>query len=139
MRYYKQALLPNEEVLAVAEMTKAVLIWPIVFTVITFGIFVPLTAIWFIIALIQRNTSDFAVTDRRLIVKYGLIRRTSIEQRLNKIDSIIIRQGFWGRLFNYGYVVATGSGLMGSKFGPLGDPMAFKMAIEKAIDAQGTT
>ena len=134
MRYLQQALLPDEVVRADAKMTRAVLIWPIVFTVITFGIALPITAIWFVLALIQRNTSDFAVTDRRLIVKFGLINRTSVEQRLSKIDAIIIRQGFWGRIFNYGSIVVTGSGWVGSRFGPLGNPMAFKMAIERAID-----
>ncbi|MBO9558659.1 MAG: PH domain-containing protein, partial [Caulobacter sp.] len=76
-----------------AKVHWGIYIWPVFWTVISFGVLLPVTFVWFIFALMYQLNSDFAVTNKRLIAKFGFINRTTIEQRLNKVDTIIVNQG----------------------------------------------
>ena len=89
----------------------------------------------FIHALIYYYNSDFVITDRRVIAKFGLLSRTTSEQRLSKIESIHVYQSFLGRLLNYGRVTVTGTGSSATRFGPMADPIACKHALEEQLDA----
>ena len=56
-------------------------------------------------------SSEYMVSNKRAYVKYGLISRRIAEARLEWITDIHIRQGIFGRFFNYGDVLlATPSG-----------------------------
>src|SRR5216110_2543860 len=50
-------------------------------------------------AYITRKTSEFAVTDRRVIIKVGWIRRRTLETMLGKVEGIGVDQGIAGRMF----------------------------------------
>ena len=58
-------------------------------------------------------STEFAITNRRIIVKTGIIRNDSFEIMLQKIEGIKVTQGIIGRLLDYGSIVVTGTG--GSK------------------------
>jgi len=62
---------------------------------------------------IRRTTTELAVTDRRIIVKRGLIRRHTIEMNMDKVESVDVDQSVFARMLNYGNVTirGTGSGL----------------------------
>src|SRR5690349_11061893 len=55
-------------------------------------------------AVLLRNATTFAVTNKRIILKVGLARRRSEEILLQKVESIIVDQGFWGQMLHYGSV-----------------------------------
>ena len=55
-------------------------------------------------------TTELAITNKRVIAKFGLISRSTIEINLQKIESIQVNQGFFGRIFNYGSIVVSGAG-----------------------------
>jgi uncharacterized membrane protein YdbT with pleckstrin-like domain len=61
-------------------------------------------------AWLRRRTTEIAVTDRRIILKRGLIRRHTIEMNMQKVESVDIDQSLAGRLFNYGNVAIRGTG-----------------------------
>jgi uncharacterized membrane protein YdbT with pleckstrin-like domain len=48
-------------------------------------------------AFVAWRTSEFAVTNKRVLIKTGLIRRHSLEKLLSKIESIGVTQGILGR------------------------------------------
>ena len=50
-----------------------------------------------LIAVIERRTSEFAVTNKRVLIKTGLIRRHSLETLLSKIEGIGVAQSIFGR------------------------------------------
>jgi hypothetical protein len=50
------------------------------------------------------------VTDRRIILKRGFIRRHTIEMNMQKVESVDVDQTLIGRLFNYGNVTIHGTG-----------------------------
>jgi uncharacterized membrane protein YdbT with pleckstrin-like domain len=80
-------------------------------------------------AFIARRTTEFAVTDRRVIYKYGLFRRTTFEMNLGKVESVHVAQSTLGRIMNYGRVEIRGTG---SSFTPenlISDPLVFRSHI----------
>ena len=61
-------------------------------------------------AWFRRWTTEIAVTDRRIILKRGLIRRHTVEMNMTKVESVDVDQTLIGRLFNYGNVSIRGTG-----------------------------
>jgi len=59
---------------------------------------------------IKRQSSDFAVTNKRVMMKVGVFSTRSVELLLSKIEAIAVNQSFIGRIFGYGDIVVTGSG-----------------------------
>ena len=64
----------------------------------------------FVRAWIRRATTEIAVTDRRIILKRGLIRRHTVEMNMQKVETVDVDQTLLGRLFNYGNVTVRGTG-----------------------------
>jgi uncharacterized membrane protein YdbT with pleckstrin-like domain len=63
-----------------------------------------------VIAHLRRNSSEFAVTNRRIIIKVGFMSTRSIELLLPKVEAITVNQTVAGRMFGYGDIIVTGSG-----------------------------
>ena len=53
-------------------------------------------------ALIKYLTTEFAVTSRRVIVKAGFVKRTTLELNHNRVEGLSVNQGIIARLFNAG-------------------------------------
>lgn len=88
----------------------------------------------FIQPFIARRTSEFAVTNRRVIIKVGLFERRTLELNLSKIESIGIEQGFWGRLFGFGSIEVIGTGGTKEIFHRIAAPLEFRPAVQQASD-----
>jgi uncharacterized membrane protein YdbT with pleckstrin-like domain len=63
-----------------------------------------------IAAIAFLSSAQYAVTDRRVIAKYGLVKRTSVDLLLSKISGVKVNQGLSGRIFDFGTVVVQSSG-----------------------------
>jgi uncharacterized membrane protein YdbT with pleckstrin-like domain len=61
--------------------------------------------VWF-----RRWTTEVAVTDKRIILKRGFIRRHTVEMNMQKVESVDVDQTQLGRLFDYGTVTIRGVG-----------------------------
>jgi uncharacterized membrane protein YdbT with pleckstrin-like domain len=68
-------------------------------------------ALHLLYAWLTRETTELAVTNRKLIGKWGIVSRMTIEQRLDKVNSIEVEQTILGRILGYGTVDVRGSGL----------------------------
>jgi uncharacterized membrane protein YdbT with pleckstrin-like domain len=62
----------------------------------------------FIPAWLRRRGTEIAVTDRRVILRRGLIWRRTVEMNMQKIESVDVDQTIPGRLFDYGEVTIRG-------------------------------
>ena len=71
---------------------------------------IALAALDWLRAFLRRVSTELAVTDRRIVIKVGLIRRTTMEMNRSKVESVAVHQGIWGRLLDYGTVVVKGTG-----------------------------
>ena len=88
-------------------------------------------------AWIRRATSEFVVTNRRVIIKQGLVQRRTLELNLQKVESIGVSQGFWGRVFGFGSLEVIGTGGTKEIFHAIADPLAFRHAVQEATAAMG--
>jgi uncharacterized membrane protein YdbT with pleckstrin-like domain len=61
-------------------------------------------------AVIRRQTTELVLTDRRIIMKRGLVSRDTVEMNLNKVESLHVNQGLMGRILDYGDVTVIGTG-----------------------------
>jgi uncharacterized membrane protein YdbT with pleckstrin-like domain len=89
--------------------------------------------VW-IAGYIRYKTTELAITNKRIIVKVGFIRRQTVEISLSKVESIQVNQGLWGRVFNFGSLVVTGSGSSHAPIHAVSDPMGFRRAFVEAQD-----
>jgi uncharacterized membrane protein YdbT with pleckstrin-like domain len=97
-------------------------------------IFGVLGLIVILVALIRRNSTELAVTNRRVIAKFGFIKRSTIELNLAKVESIRVEQSIGGRLFGYGSVIVTGTGSTMDPIPYVADPIKFRQAVQSATD-----
>lgn len=89
----------------------------------------------FILPIIDRWTSEFAVTNRRVIIKVGLIARRTVEVNLTKVESIIVDQGVIGRVLGYGTIFVVGTGGTRERFEGISNPLSFRQAVTTATEA----
>jgi len=68
------------------------------------GFFLLLAILDGIASFIDYSTSEFGITNKRVLVKVGLIRRKSLELLLSKVEGIQVSQGILGRLLDFGSV-----------------------------------
>jgi len=85
---------------------------------------------------IQYVTSEFAVTDKRVLGKVGFIERESDETLLSKVEAIAVDQGVLGRVFGFGTVTITGTGGTREVFSGISEPLEFRRQIQSQIIAQ---
>ena len=86
-------------------------------------------------AWLTRVTTELAVTNRKVIGKWGLISRRTIEQRLDKVDSIEVEQTILGRILGYGTVEVRGSGVSMTPLRMIAGPLTFRRRVEDALNA----
>lgn len=130
MRYIDESLAAGETIIQRGK-------WPGVFWfgawaallllgIIVVGVFI------FLSAVIKMKTTDFAVTNRRVILKRGWLNRRTHELAVESVEGVSLDQSLIARLFGYGRVVVTGTGDAVIAFPPMANPVAFRRAIEAA-------
>ncbi len=85
-------------------------------------------------ALIIMSTTEFGVTNRRVIAKTGFVRRHTLEMLLPKIESVAVRQNVLGRLLDFGTVTVTGTGGTKESFRAIVEPIAVRKKINQIIE-----
>ena len=149
MSYVDSQLLPNEVVRYRARLHRSLFIVPSVFGVLALGTMVfafgthplwwavlalaALGAVTFGVAWLKYSTSEFAVTDKRVIIKVGWIRRRTVETMLAKVEGVGVDQNLTGRLSGFGTIVVTGTGGTKEEFDRIADPLEFRRQIQAAI------
>lgn len=76
---------------------------------------------------IRLQTAEFAVTNRRIIMKWGIIERHSYDLRLAQLETLNVEQDVLGRLFDFGRIEVIGSGGTRALTPDLADPLAFRL------------
>ncbi|BBB33358.1 conserved hypothetical protein [Thermotomaculum hydrothermale] len=146
MSYIEKNLLAGEKLVYQAKLHWIIFIWSVLFLLIAIIFFMNKLAPfgWFFILLaifqglfsfITYSTSEFAVTNKRIIVKVGFIRRHSLEILLTKVEAISVNQGIWGRILNFGTIIITGSGGTKEPFHKIAAPLEFRKRAQEQIAA----
>lgn len=158
MSYVEDNLMPNEKVLYTARIHPAVFLPAVVaflgcvaFAFLSSGspreqdplatVFLCFTGILFLYsillgiqAIILMLTTEFAVTNRRIIAKNGFIRRHTLEMLLAKVESVSVRQDILGRLLNFGTLTVTGTGGTHESFKPIVEPLTVRKKMNQILE-----
>jgi len=95
--------------------------------------------VFLLAAYLRYKTTELAVTNKRVIAKFGFISRRTVEINVSKVESIQVQQGILGRIFNYGSLVISGAGNPQAPISGISDPMGFRRAFMEAQDRAFTT
>ncbi len=140
MAYIESNLLPDESVVYKAELHWIIFWKPIavIFLGLLFlliqpiiaAVVVTIGALALLSPLIDFWTSEFGVTNKRVIIKVGLLRRRTLELLLRHVETISVDQSIPGRIFNYGSVTLTGTGGVREVFDHISRPLEFRRRIQ---------
>lgn len=86
-----------------------------------------------IILTIRYKTTEFVVTNKKIIEKYGLVNVHCDEMGLNKIENITTNVSFWGRIFGYGNVCIQGTNRNNIYYTGVKDPEGVRRIINTAM------
>ena len=128
--YIKNSLIKDEEIIYSGHLSLA----PTIILSIIFLWFYGLGILIFIFGYISYKTTELAFTNKRIIVKKGLVSRQTIELNINKVETIQVDQGIFGRIFNYGSLIISGAGNPQAPIKAISNPMAFRHAFMEYQD-----
>lgn len=101
----------------------------VVLGIVLFGI------VYFIAEAIRLNTTEFAVTDRRVVLKKGLWSADVQEISLDAIEGSSLRQSVLGRILGFGRISINGRGETHINFPTMAKPREFRLHSERARQA----
>lgn len=105
--------------------TQAILLAAAALLVISAGPIVSVALRW--------GSAEFAVTNKRVILKVGFIQSATAEMFLNKIESVGVDQSIGGRILGYGTIVIRGTGGSLEPFHRVSAPLQFRKQIQEQI------
>jgi uncharacterized membrane protein YdbT with pleckstrin-like domain len=83
-------------------------------------------------AWIRVHSTELAITNRRVIAKFGFVQRHTVEINLEKVEALRVDQGFAGRVLNFGTIHITGSGGSVEPIPQIADPLVFRRKFMEA-------
>jgi len=90
--------------------------------------------IFLIWAWIRYKTTEFAVTDRRIIAKTGLISRSTVELFLDKVEALHVDQSVPGRMLDFGTITIRGTGTTLEPIRNISAPLELRKQFMQAAD-----
>jgi len=87
------------------------------------------------VGILKRSATEMALTNKRVIVKTGLVSRRTIEILLPRIESIAVEESALGRVLGYGTVIVRGTGGTPEVFEKIAHPLEFREQVQSQIAA----
>ena len=132
MSYIDDSLIEGEKILHRARVSWWSQFWlvllGILLLVVVIGLFF-LVAAW-----IKVRSTEIAITNRRVIAKFGFVKRDTVEINLEKVEALRVEQGFMGRMLNYGTVFISGAGTSVAPIKDIADPLVFRRKFMEATN-----
>lgn len=146
MGYVESNLLPNEQVAYRARLSRMIYFWPVCLVLVAVGlafegwhwsasVAAALGVILFVPRWIRSMSSEFAVTNKRVLVKVGLVRRHSLELLLQKVEGIGVDQSIMGRILGYGTITVSGTGGTHEAFQMIANPLEFRRQVQSSLSS----
>ena len=142
MGYVEDNLLPNEEILYKAKIHWIIyrgVILPIIFlffmltdysenTILMYivGFFGLVGLLSFLMAIVFVKTTELVITSKRVIAKFGLLRRDTIELSHSGVESLQVSQTIIDRILNAGTVIIQGTGGSKTPIPTISNPLKFR-------------
>jgi uncharacterized membrane protein YdbT with pleckstrin-like domain len=146
MSYIEKNLMNGESIVYRTKLHWVVFLWPIIWLVVAIiifssgggvaaagGLFILIAILTGIASFINFSTSEFGITNKRVIVKVGFIRRNSLEVLLNKAEGIQVNQGILGMILGFGSITVSGTGGTKEPFHKIDAPLEFRRKAQEQI------
>jgi len=144
MGFVERNLLPNEQVTYRARLHWIIYLVPAIVVMAAVAIAlggggiaaIVVGAIGLLLMLppwIRSSSSEFAITNKRVVIKVGLIRRHSLELLLQKVEGIGVDQGIIGRILGYGTITVSGVGGTKEAFPRISNPLEFRRQVQASL------
>lgn len=130
--YVNASIGANEQIVYEAKVSWFSQLPLVVLGVVTLPIFIG--ALFLLVAFVRIWTTELAITNKRIIAKFGLISRSTVELRLEKVESVRIQQSILGRILNYGSVVVAGAGVPQAPIPGISSPLNFRGRLNTVIE-----
>jgi uncharacterized membrane protein YdbT with pleckstrin-like domain len=131
--YVDSVLISGESVLHRGHVSLWPHAWKIVLGIVLLPLFglglVFLAWVW-----ILYRTTEIAITNKRIIAKFGFISRSTIEINLPKVESVQVDQGVMGRMLDYGTIIVAGAGTPNLSIPGAAEPLEFRKHFMEATD-----
>lgn len=142
MSYTKRNLLPNENMRYKASLHWIIFVPTILWLALGFifegagiaWVFVIIALYSLAKAILRKLGSEFVLTNKRVVLRQGIISRKTVEIILAKCEGVSVDQSIIGRLLGYGTLVVTTGGAT-SRFNYVKNPVAFRNGVSAEIDA----
>lgn len=82
--------------------------------------------------ILLKMGAEYVVTNKKVILKSGILNRDALELVLNKCEEIRINQSLMGRMLGFGSIVVTTGGVT-NKFDFITNPIKFRNEINAQI------
>lgn len=126
--YVETTLTKGEKVVYRARLS----VWSLLPLIVLGLLFISLLGlglIFWLAAFLRYISTELAVTDKRVVAKFGFINRSTVELNLAKVESIQVNQGILGRIFNFGTLVVSGAGNPQARIPGISDPITFRRQV----------
>jgi uncharacterized membrane protein YdbT with pleckstrin-like domain len=132
MSYIDDSLIPGEELVHRARVSwwsqAGLVVLGIVLAPVLIGIG------FLVVAWVRIHSTELAITNKRVIAKFGFIKRDTVEINLSKVEAVRVEQGFWGRMLNFGTILMSGTGGSIEPIPNIADPLVFRRKFMEATD-----
>jgi uncharacterized membrane protein YdbT with pleckstrin-like domain len=136
--YIGTSLMPDERVVYRAKLHWIAFVRPGILAVglapFSFGLSLLILAA----PILDRIGTELAITNQRVVAKFGVIRRQTVELRLGRVEGLAVDQGILGRLLGYGSVILAGTGTTQTPIHQIADPIAFRQAVYRTQEEEGS-
>jgi len=82
---------------------------------------------------IAHQTTELGVTNKRMIVKVGFVRRRTLELLLRQVEALSVDQTLGGRLLGYGTITLSGTGGVREIFHRVRAPLELRRRIQGQV------
>ena len=86
--------------------------------------------------IVRRNATEIAVTNRRVLIKTGIVNRRTLELLLVRIESIGVDETPLGRMLGYGTVILRGTGGTPERFDRIAMPLEFRKQVQSQVEGR---
>ena len=87
-------------------------------------------------AWVRFISTEYGVTNKRVVMKSGLIQRDAFDTFLTRVEGIKVQQSILGRILNYGTLVVVGTGGTQDAFYSVPSPLHFRRVIQEQMDRE---
>jgi len=130
--YIDDSLIEGEQILHRARVSwwsqAGLVALGLVLLIVVVGLFLLITA-W-----IRVRSTEIAITNRRVICKFGFVKRDTVEINLEKVEALRVEQGFFGRMLNFGTIFISGAGTSVAPIKDIADPLVFRRKFMEATN-----